>query len=216
VQGTDPEALAGTLRSADLLVAATDDARAQRRLDHLAYWAGVPAVFPGLYRAAAGGEVIMTYPGSACWGCATAGIRELSADTALVQPTDYGTGRLVTEPGLIVDIQYVSAAATKIALALLHTGPEVEAKIAGFLDGPRATGQTYVAFGTEPGYWLFGHVLRDAPGQHAFQSVWMAVERQPGCPVCGPEESRADPLAGPAQVASAGRLRQLVARDGRP
>ncbi|MEZ0077280.1 ThiF family adenylyltransferase [Planotetraspora sp. GP83] len=235
VHELDPHALAGTLRSADLLVAATDDARAQRRLDHLAYWTGVPALFPGLYRAAAGGEVIMTYPGAACWGCATAGIRGLSTDTALIQPTDYGTGRLVAAPGLIVDIQYVSAAATKIALALLHAargpdgqpdgpvgpgpepdaGPAVEARITGFLDGPRERGQTYVAFGTEPGYWLFGHVLRDAPGQHAFQSVWMAVDRQPGCPVCGPDDARTDPLAGPGQVVSSGRLRQLVARGGR-
>jgi proteasome lid subunit RPN8/RPN11 len=215
VHGLDPHALAGMLRSADLLVAATDDARAQRRLDHLAYWTGVPAVFPGLYRAAAGGEVIMTYPGAACWGCATAGIRGLSADTSLIQPTDYGTGRLIAEPGLIVDIQYVSAAATKIALALLHTGDGSGARITRFLDGPRERGQTYVAFGTEPGYWLFGHVLRDAPGQHAFQSVWMSVDQQPGCPVCGPDDVRTDPLAGPAQVVSAGRLRQLVTRGGR-
>lgn len=214
VHGLDPRALADTLRGSDLLVAATDDSRAQRRLDHLAYWTRVPAIFPGLYRGAAGGEVIMTYPESACWGCATAGVRGLSADTALIQPTDYGTGRLVAEPGLVVDIQHVSAAATKIALALLH--PAGETRIARFLTVPRERGQSYVAFGTEPGYWLFGHVLREAPGQHAFQSVWMTVDRRPDCPVCGPEETRTDPLAVPAQDVSPDRLRHLVGRGRRP
>ncbi|MEV0197577.1 ThiF family adenylyltransferase [Nonomuraea sp. NPDC050691] len=215
VQALDPGDLAETLRDGDLLVAATDDSRAQRRLDHLAYWTGVPAIFPGLYRGAAGGEVIMTYPGSACWGCATAGVRDLSSDTALVQPTHYGTGRLLAEPGLIVDIQHVSAAATKIALALLHQSGE-ETRIAGFLAGPRERGQSYVAFGTEPGYWLFGHVLRDAPGQHAFQTVWMSVDRRPDCPVCGPEDARTDPLAAPARDISPERLRHLVGRGRRP
>ncbi|MEU7721361.1 ThiF family adenylyltransferase [Streptomyces tibetensis] len=208
--------LADELRDSDLLVAATDDSRAQRRLDHLAYWTGVPAVFPGLYRGAAGGEVIMTYPGAACWGCATAGVRELSAGTALVQPADYGTGRLVAEPGLVVDIQHVSAAAAKIALALLHPsdGGTGQARIARFLTVARERGQSYVAFGTEPGYWLFGHVLAEAPGQHAFQSVWMTVERRPDCPVCGAEDSRTDPLAGPAQDVSPGRLRDLIRTGG--
>ncbi|NUW31068.1 ThiF family adenylyltransferase [Nonomuraea sp. SMC257] len=215
VQALDPRDLAATLRDGDLLVAATDDNRAQRRLDHLAYWTGVPAIFPGLYRGAAGGEVIMTYPGSACWGCATAGVRDLSADTALAQPTNYGTGRLLAEPGLVVDIQHVSAAAAKIGLALLH-GSGGETRIEGFLAGPRERGQSYVAFGTEPGYWLFGHVLRDAPGQHAFQTVWMSVDRRPGCPVCGPEDERTDPLAGGARDVSPERLRHLAGRGRRP
>ena len=217
VHGLGARDLAALLGGSDLLVAATDDSRAQRHLDHLAYWTGVPAVFPGLYRGAAGGEVIMTYPGAACWGCATAGVRELSAGTSLAQPTDYGTGRLVAEPGLVVDIQHVSAAATKIALALLHPADAEtgDARIARFLTDARERGQSYVAFGTEPGYWLFGHVLREAPGQHAFQSVWMTVERRPDCPVCGAEDTRTDPQAVPAQDVSLGRLRHLIRTDGR-
>ncbi|KOV97752.1 hypothetical protein ADK65_24835 [Streptomyces sp. NRRL B-1140] len=217
VHGLGARGLADVLRGSDLLVAATDDSRAQRRLDHLAYWTGVPGVFTGLYRGAAGGEVIMTYPGAACWGCATAGVRELSAGTPLVQPTDYGTGRLVAEPGLVVDIQHVSAAAAKIALALLHPadGGTGQARIARFLTAARERGQSYVAFGTEPGYWLFGDVLREAPGQHAFQSVWMTVERRPDCPVCGAEDFRTDPLTGPAQDVSPGRLRDLIRTGGR-
>ncbi|MFI9821057.1 ThiF family adenylyltransferase [Streptomyces sp. NPDC052013] len=219
VHGLGARGWAELLRGTDLLVAATDDNRAQRLLDHLAYWTGVPAVFPGLYRRAAGGEVIMTYPGAACWGCATAGIRDLSADTSLARPTDYGTGRLVAEPGLVVDIQHVSAAAAKIALALLHprrTGDDAgQVRIARFLDTARENGQSYVAFGTEPGYWLFGHVLGDAPGQHAFQSVWMTVERRPDCPVCGAEEYRSDPLSVPGQDVSPHRLRGLIRTGGR-
>ncbi|GGV13083.1 hypothetical protein GCM10010260_60020 [Streptomyces filipinensis] len=217
VHGLGARSLAELLGGSDLLVAATDDSRAQRHLDHLAYWKGVPAVFPGLYRGAAGGEVIMTYPDAACWGCATAGVRDLSTGTSLAQPTDYGTGRLIAEPGLVVDIQHVAAAATKIALALLHPpdGESGDARIARFLTVARERGQSYVAFGTEPGYWLFGHVLREAPGQHAFQSVWMTVERRPDCPVCGAEDTRTDPLAATAQDVSIGRLRHLLRTGGR-
>ena len=53
----EPEALDAAVRGADLVVAATDDPAAQRVLNRFAHGRGRPALFPGLYAGARGGEV---------------------------------------------------------------------------------------------------------------------------------------------------------------
>lgn len=188
------ETLLSAIREADLVIAATDDNAAQQRLNHLAYWAGIPAIFVGLYEGAAGGEVIVVREGLACWECATVGVRDTVGAVSVQPATNYGTGRLTAVPGLLTDIHLVSAAAGKMALALLHT-PGDPARVSRFLDRPFAGDENYALFGTEPDYWFFPQVFGETLGQHAFQSVWLRAPRRPDCPVCGPAEGRTDPLA---------------------
>ncbi|MDG4816531.1 ThiF family adenylyltransferase [Micromonospora sp. WMMD956] len=184
--------LAAMIADADLVIAGTDDNAAQERLNHLAYAAGVPAVFVGLYKGAAGGEVIIVREGLPCWSCGTGGVRDGIGADATRPEVNYGTGRLTAEAGLLTDIHLVSAAAAKISLALLHPGGD--ARIARFLDRPLHDGENYVLFATEPGHWIFPHIFADTLGQHAVQSIWMRPERRPDCPVCGTLEHRVDPL----------------------
>lgn len=189
--------LARLTREADVVVAATDDSAAQSLADRLARRENRPAVFVGLYARAAGGEVIVTREGLPCWLCATGGVRTLdTAETA--RRTDYGTGRLAAEPGLVTDIQFVSAAATRIVLGLLDrdgaatSGPADTDRAGVFLERALNNGQSYVVFSMRPEYWIFPSALRDAAGQHALQSLWMRVEARSDCAVCG--TNRTDPL----------------------
>ncbi|NUP52586.1 MAG: thiamine biosynthesis protein ThiF [Catenulispora sp.] len=187
--------LAALVSASDLVVAATDDPQAQTRLGHFAYWHGRPAVFPGLYQGARGGEVIVAAPGTACFTCATGGVRADLQETAsgsVTAATDYGTGRLIAEPGLLADIHQVSAVAVKIALGLLHDADD-EADAARFVQGALKAGTTYAVFGHEPDYWIFAGLMRGTPAQYAYQSLWLSVERRPDCPVCGESAARTDP-----------------------
>lgn len=184
--------LAAHIAAADVVVAATDDPAAQSLADHLARNAGRPAVLVGLYARAAGGEVIVTREGLPCWQCATAGTREMATDE-VARRTDYGTGRLVAEPGLVADVQFVTAAAARIVLGLLDDPSAGDDSAGALIEGALANGQSYVVFSMRPDYWVFPSAMRDAAAQYAMQSLWMRVEARPDCPVCGP--ARTDPLA---------------------
>ncbi|MFB6616360.1 ThiF family adenylyltransferase [Streptomyces sp. NPDC056367] len=180
------------ISDAQLLIAATDDNHAQQRLNHLAYFVGRPALFVGLYEGAAGGEVVFTTPDSPCWMCATGGVRESLGELGHQPRTDYGTGRMYAVPGLLTDIHHLTAAAAKIALALLHPAGSHD-RIGGFLAVPRRKDLSMALFAMEPDHWFFPKVLGEVPGQYAFQSIWPRTRRRPDCPVCGDLTLRSDP-----------------------
>ncbi|WP_194927325.1 hypothetical protein [Catenulispora pinisilvae] len=108
--------------------------------------------------------------------------------------TDYGTGRLVAEPGLLADVHHVSAVAAKAALGLLHA-PDDDAAAARFAYGILKAGTTYAVFGHEPDYWIFADLMRSTPAQYAYQSLWLSVASRGDCPVCGELAGRTDPSA---------------------
>ncbi|MFJ4775562.1 HesA/MoeB/ThiF family protein [Streptomyces sp. NPDC088762] len=180
------------ISDAQLVIAATDDNHAQQRLNHLAYFVGRPALFVGLYEGAAGGEVVFTTPGSPCWDCATGGVRESLGELGHQPRTDYGTGRTFAVPGLLTDIHHLTAAAAKIALALMHPTGGHE-RIGGFLATPLHKDLSLALFAMEPDHWFFPRVLGEVPGQYAFQSIWPRTHRRPDCPVCGDLSLRSDP-----------------------
>ncbi|MEV7519503.1 ThiF family adenylyltransferase [Streptomyces sp. NPDC091371] len=180
------------ISDSQLVIAATDDNHAQQRLNHLAYFVGRPALFVGLYEGASGGEVVFTTPGSPCWSCATGGVRESLGELGHQPRTDYGTGRMYAVPGLLTDIHHLTAAAAKIALALLHPVGGRE-RIGGFLATPLHKDLSLALFAMEPDHWFFPRVLGEVPGQYAFQSIWPRTRRRPDCPVCGDPTLRSDP-----------------------
>lgn len=191
VNDLPPDRLASLVTAADLVIGATDDPAAQILLGHHAYHAGKTALFPGLYRRAAGGEVVIVTPGTPCLGCATGGVRTADGPQ---QRVDYGTGRLVAEPGLVADIHHVASAAAKLALGLLHPDGD-ETSVAVFARRAVADGSTYVTFACEADYWLHGQLLADAPGQYAYQALWLTPQSRPDCPVCGDPQNRTAPAA---------------------
>jgi len=211
----EPSTLDGLVRGADLVVAATDDPAAQRILNRFALGRGRPALFPGLYAGARGGEVVTAVPGrTPCYLCQTRtrgteragpGSREL----------DYGTGRLRGEAALGADIQHVASAAAKLALSLLAAAgppgpPGTSAPLAAFAEGPLGAGTPYLTLSTVPDYWFYPEVFADTPGQGAYQAVWLASESDPACSVCGDPAARIDPLEVPLRPPGRAELSALL------
>lgn len=177
-------------QDADIVIGATDANATQLRVAQLAHWHGVPGIFPGLYKQARGGEIILSIPGGTCWDCCTAGLRS-GIEFTEERPTDYGTGRLEAEPGLLADIHHVASATAKLALGFLDTeeSSEVRRLASQATDG----GLIYALFGMSPSYWIFADMLGSAAGQFAFQSIWASAESRETCTICGEHNARIDP-----------------------
>jgi molybdopterin/thiamine biosynthesis adenylyltransferase/proteasome lid subunit RPN8/RPN11 len=203
LQDLGPEILERMITAIDLVIGATDDPKAQLRLNHWAYARGKPALFVGLYAGAEGGEVILTIPErTPCYRCATR-LREAAGDR--LPGMDYDTGRLSGEPALVADIHHVASAAAKLALAML-VGVRASG-LGAILKRPLQEGMTYVTFGMVPGYWFYPRIFEGVAGQHAFQTVWLTPERDPHCPVCGDPAARVDPREIPTRSPTLARLR---------
>lgn len=213
IQDLALDVLAARVAQADLVLAATDDGRAQRLLNHWAYARGKPALFPALYAGALGGEVVVSVPErTSCFLCATR-LRHAAEQSGPVSaPTDYGTGRLAGEVALGADIQHLASAAVKMALCLLLP-PDSDARLTGFLEPQLQAGANYMTMAMTAGYWFYPQLFGDTPGQFAYQSVWMNPERAADCPVCGDPLYRTEPgeaVRGTPRFA-AGRPRTAVA-----
>jgi molybdopterin/thiamine biosynthesis adenylyltransferase/proteasome lid subunit RPN8/RPN11 len=204
------EGLDAQIRSADLVVAATDDPAAQRALDRFAYGRGRPALLVGLYRGAEGGEVVMTVPGrTPCYLCATRTRGALERrDDGGARQVDYGTARLRGEVALGADVHHVASAAVKLGLSLLLAG--TGAPLAALAEGALADGTPYLTLSTVPGYWFYPQVFGDTPGQRGYQSVWLTPASRPECPVCGDAASRFDPLEVPLRGPRAEAFEELL------
>jgi proteasome lid subunit RPN8/RPN11 len=195
VDAFEAGALDGLMRRVDLVVAATDDPEAQRILNRFALGRGRPALFPGLYAGARGGEVVMAVPGrTPCYLCQT---RTRGAERAGPgsREVDYGTGRLRGEVALGADIQHVASAAVKLALSLLAgAAPGPSAPLASFAEGPLAAGTPYLTLSMVADYWFYPEIFGDTPGQGPYQAVWLAAAPDTACSVCGEPAARVDPL----------------------
>jgi proteasome lid subunit RPN8/RPN11 len=185
------EDLAAMVGEATLVIAATDDPKAQLRLNHIAWSLGVPAVFGGVYARGEAGEVVFTVPGLdgiRCYQCATASRRHGPRAEAGI---NYGTGQLIAEPALGSDISHIVMASVKIAIGLLELVTRNVPHSAGNLVATAlAKGYQYVILSTVPDYDFFPRLFAESPGQHGYQSVWLSVGENPECPTCG-----ASPLA---------------------
>lgn len=199
--------LAELVQESSVVVGACDSPRAQGRLAHFAYIQQRPAVFVGVYAKAAGGEVIASLPPGPCFNCAVRTREDLSTGTT--GSVDYDTGRLVAEPGLYADVRTIASFATKLALAATRSLP-ADSQLHQLLDEQRRERGAFVALGVSPDFWFFPSLFGELPGQHAFQSVWLSVERSPECSTCGTDPSGLEE----ASLPSLGTLRSALGQEG--
>ena len=191
------EDLTAMVGEADLVIAATDDPKAQLRLNHLAWSLKVPAVFGAVYARGEAGEVIFTLPGVdhiRCYRCAVADRRQgRNGDAGM----NYGTGQLNAEPALGADISHIVTASVKIAIGLLELTLQGSAlQSAGNLVATAlAQGCQFLILSTVPRYDFFPRLFADAKGQHGYQSVWMSAVGNPDCPTCGVSPLAVDEFA---------------------
>lgn len=185
----------------DMVIAATDDPEAQYRLNHVAWQAGCPAVFTGVYGGGAAGEVIFTIPGiTTCFRCATGGQRG-SAHRAVA--VNYGTGRLIAEPALGADISHVVSTSLKVILGVMELSyPDAQQNSSAVMVlGAVASKRNFFQMSMVPDYSYFPEIFKDVPGQYAYQSVWLKTVSNPDCPTCGTERGE-DTFATPVNLAA--------------
>jgi molybdopterin/thiamine biosynthesis adenylyltransferase len=195
----------------DFVLAATDDPRAQARINRFAFHAEIPALYVGLYAGAAAGEVVPVLPGvTPCYRCATGMRREMAAlrDDMPERAMDYGTGRLVAEPALACDIQHVASAGVKLALSLLTR--DAEGHVANFAPGAFSRGLHWLMLATTPDYGIFPTIHGANPGRYAYEGVWLSTQSHPDCPVCGQIECRESAEAPALGGLSAAALRAAI------
>ncbi len=174
--------LSQALAEVSLVVAATDDMTEQALLAHHAYAAEVPLVACALYKKAAAGEVVLSVPaaGTACWRCA---VGAGTPSDSYRPGRDYGLhGRLAGESALGPSIHLVAGVAASAALGLL-AGPGSQA--GRHLKRLVSQGRTLGLIATTPAWGFFKTVFAGMDHQHAPQSVWVRVDPDADCPVCG-------------------------------
>jgi proteasome lid subunit RPN8/RPN11 len=181
------EDLIAMVKESDLVIAATDDPKAQMKLNHTAWALGVPAIFGGIYAGGQAGEVVFTVPGLdqiRCYRCATGNRRYGNRGDAGI---NYGTGQLNAEPALGADISHIVTVSVKIAIGLLElsTAGAARHSAANLVAGALANNYQFVIVSTVPEYGFFPRVFAGTAAQHGYQSVWMSVAANPDCPTCG-------------------------------
>lgn len=181
-----PSQLDALIDGVDLTILATDDMYEQASLAHRLYAAGVAHVSCALYAKAAAGEVTVVIPDldGPCWHCHVGGARSGGSRGV----TNYGvSSRLVGEAGLSPSITLVSSYAALTALAVL-AGPGSPAW-AG-LEQRVVAHRTLGVVSTVPGWEWFTTLLEGtAVAGGAPQSVWLQVQRDPACSVCGTDRT---------------------------
>jgi molybdopterin/thiamine biosynthesis adenylyltransferase/proteasome lid subunit RPN8/RPN11 len=175
----------GLVASADLVLATTDDPVAQLQIARHAQRHRRPSLFVGLTAGARGGEVIMTVPEKTpCYRCATSIRHQRDLEPDLARDRDYGTGRMEGVTALGVDIQHVTGVAVKLALSLLLRD-EPEAEISRVAPEILEQGISFLTFSMSQRYWFYPGYFQSIGGQFGYQSVGLAVDHDPDCPICG-------------------------------
>lgn len=118
-----PARLAGFVRDADLVVASTDSTAVQFLVNEACVREKRPALFIGAWERASAGEVIAVLPGGGpCFFCVAGFRAAIAPDVPRERPAvpyQDGTGDMVAEPGLAIDIASLVSVASAYALALL-------------------------------------------------------------------------------------------------
>lgn len=178
----------------DLIIAGTDELKAQAYLNRLSLMFQMPAVFIGVHERARGGVIVWTIPGSTpCYRCVAAQ-RFRSGENGGGAPDLHATA------GSLLDVCFVDVIAGKIAVSLLERGEDSEF---GQFGGRLSTSRTQIIVRTHPEYvWnngvnIFDVILSDLPTapkayaeelrQSAFfalDTLWLPTARDPHCPDC--------------------------------
>jgi hypothetical protein len=157
-------------------------------INHWAYHHEKPAVFIGVFAGAKSGEVCWIEPPNPCYNCATQFRAEIAPDA--IGQTDYGTGQLVAEVALGVDIQAICTIGIRIGLSALVRKPN--APLADYVN--ELGKKQYVVLAVDP---KENHISQyfdpNTAGQYGHKSLWMQTIRNDECNVCG--DNRDSPVS---------------------
>lgn len=122
----DDDLLADVVALSDLVFVATDNELSRYLVNEACLEAGTPAVYGGAYERAFAGEVIRVIPGEAgCYACVRQGLANTMRSISTQQVFDYtDDSEFQAEPGLGLDVSFISMIHTKVALMTLLRGTE--------------------------------------------------------------------------------------------
>jgi molybdopterin/thiamine biosynthesis adenylyltransferase len=171
------EAQAKRFNGADLVIAATDSNDCQFMVNEVSLHLRVPSLYVGCYSRAQAGEVVYVIPGETpCFRCLmefrVQARAELNSRERRQAYRDRRDGGFKAEPGLAIDIGYMTSVAASFALALLAPDPERQA----LLDSERNLVMFHA--GSEPGERYAG--LFTMP----FDYVRARTKRDRACEAC--------------------------------
>jgi molybdopterin/thiamine biosynthesis adenylyltransferase len=169
------EAQLSALDDIDLLVVAVDNENSKFLLNEIALQRNLTAVYAGVYERGEGGDVAVIHPyDGPCYACWAGALRAENAVAANPDQTlDYGMigpeGTLESEPGLWLHVVRVASVQAHMVLNELLKGTEVYELMPG---------NTVI---------LANVALEILSGQitQPHGAVWVTVERDPTCLVCG-------------------------------
>jgi molybdopterin/thiamine biosynthesis adenylyltransferase len=160
----------------DLVVCGVDGEGSKYVLNQACLPRNLPAVYAGVYERGEGGDVVVIHPyNGPCYACWAAELREgLTVSRAGEgQELDYGMigpeGTLDAEPGLWLHVVRVASVQADMALNELLAGTDA---------GKTMPGNTVILANT---------ALEIIDGQTSlpYTAVWVNIERDPHCLVCG-------------------------------
>jgi len=167
----------------DCWVAATDAFLCQRRVNQVALWQGVCAVFVGLYANANAGEIIWHHPSELCCLTCLVAKRVAAQDAAAPGELDPASDGVT-----LSDVAIVDGIATQIVLALLTRGEDN--RFGRLID--QLEGRQFIQISLRPD-WRFGgrdliRELLEVPADNDLLFAWNAVARRDPnpepCPDC--------------------------------
>ncbi len=170
------------LAGADLVIASTDSTPVQFMVNEVCHHLQIPSLYVGCYERACAGEVLFVVPGkTACFNCfmefRQSSLAELKRKEHRIPYSDEDPSEFKGEPGLAIDIAYVVAVASALALALLLP----DSGRSKILDYERNL--TLVHSGSLP-QGRYAEIFR-----MPFDLIEARVKRDQECPVCQGSQS---------------------------
>jgi hypothetical protein len=155
----------------DLLLACTDNQPSKHAINEVAVRQGIPVVGAGVYDGGVAGEVYITRPGTACYGCIANHLQLQRSGLNKQLNIDYNNldlAEIRSTAALNLDIAQIALLHARVALNLLLVG---EADLIGL---PQEVNLIVFANRRVPGHF-----------ERPFHAEFYHIERQPDCLVCG-------------------------------
>jgi molybdopterin/thiamine biosynthesis adenylyltransferase len=116
------------LKNSDLVIATTDMTACQFAINEVSMNLKLPSLYVGCYEHAQAGEVVYVIPGvTPCLNCLVEfrgkAMRDIKLKERRIPYTNETGNELQAEPGLAIDIGYVTTVAAGFALAMLDSNP---------------------------------------------------------------------------------------------
>ena len=165
----------------DLLLACTDNQGSKHAINEAALRLGIPVVGAGVYDGGIAGEIFITHPGAACYGCIAAELQLTDSGPKTALNVDYNNLDLAetrSTSALNLDIAQIALIHARVALNLLLSG-EVD------------------LLGIPPEVNLIVFANRRVPGhfERPLHGDFFHIKSHPDCLVCGSPAQNVNAMA---------------------